>query len=177
MRPDEEAYPYSGAAPYHGLLRANIPTTANPWDYSHTDQYRWLIPDPVPFTDGIQVEMEQFNNSYGASFGSVAFYYLMQLFGDANDDMRVDLADFVILRDTFGQSGQDLAADFDEDGDVDMDDYETFQSTFGLLVWPDLPAAAPGTDVLPDSMAVPEPTSLMLLVLAGWSVVCRCRNR
>jgi len=130
----------------------------------------------VPFTDGIKVEMEQFNRSYGASFGSVAFYYLMQLFGDANDDMRVDLADFVILRETFGQSGQDLAADFDEDGDVDMDDFETFQATLGMLVWPDVPAAAPGTDVLPDSMAVPEPTSLMLLVLAGLSVVRRRRN-
>ncbi len=177
VHPGEEARPYSGAGPYHGLLRANIPTSTNPWDYSHTDQYRWLIPDPVPFTDGIKVEMEQYNRTYGASFGSVAFYYLMQLFGDANDDMRVDLDDFVILRDSFGKSGQGLAADFDEDGDVDMDDFETFQSTFGRLVWSDVPAAAPEPDVLSDNMAVPEPMSLTLLAIAGLSVVRRRRNR
>jgi len=78
VHPDEEAYPYSGIAPYHGLLRANIPLRNDGGsDYAHTDQYRWLIPDPVPFTDGIKVEMEQFNASYEASFGSVAFYYLI----------------------------------------------------------------------------------------------------
>ena len=176
VHPDEEAYPYSGAAPYHGLLRANIPLSNGGADYAHTDQYRWLIPDPVPFTDGIKVEMEHYNRTYGASFGSVAFYYLLPLFGDANGDMRVDLDDFAILRSTFGQSGEGLAADFDEDGDVDLDDLETLLATFGTIASPVSPGMAPGAGMFPESVTTPEPASLMLVAVLAWPVVRRRRR-
>jgi len=176
--PDEEPdYPYSGIAPYHGLLRANVPlNNGGGSDYAHTDQYRWLIPDPVPFTDGIKVETEHYNPTFEASFGSVAFYYLFPLFGDANDDMRVDLYDFAILRDTFGQSGAGLAADFDEDGDVDLDDYETLVATFGMVASPGLPGMAPRAEVFPEGLTIPEPASLMLVVIVAWPVVRRRRR-
>jgi len=177
VHPDEEAYPYSGIAPYHGLLRANVPLKYGGGSaYAHTDQYRWLIPDPVPFTDGIKVEIEHFNRTYEASFGSVAFYYLLPLFGDANGDMQVDLDDFTILRETFGQSGGGLAADFDEDGDVDLDDYETLIATFGMIASPGSPGMAPGAEILPEGLTVPEPASLMLVAVAAWPVVCRRRR-
>jgi len=176
--PDEETYPYSGAGPYHGLLRADIPLDNDGGaEFAHTDQYRWLIPDPVPFTDGVRVQVEQFNYTYGASYGSVGFYYLMRLFGDANDDMRVDLNDFVILRDSFGQSGEDLAADFDRDGDVDIDDYETFKSTFGLTVWDGSPASAPQAGMFQGNSSIPEPTSLLLMALMIRPVLRRRRRR
>jgi hypothetical protein len=177
VHPDEEAYPYSGVAPYHGLLRANIPLKDNGGSaYAHTDQYRWLIPDPVPFTDGIKVDIEQYASSYGASFGSVAFYYLLPFFGDANDDMRVDLYDFAILRGDFGEIGQGLAADFDEDGDVDLDDYEILVSTFGMISSPGLLGAAPDAEVLPANLTIPEPVSLMLFAVVAWPVVRRRRS-
>jgi len=164
----EEAYPYSGIAPYHGLLRAEIPLD-NDGGAAHTDQYRWLIPDPVAFTDGIRVEMEQNNRMFGASFGSVVFYYLLPLFGDANGDMRVDLDDFAILRGTFGQSGEGLAADFDEDGDVDLDDYETLVSGFGTIATFGPPGMAPEAE----SLTIPEPASLMIAMVIAWPALRR----
>jgi hypothetical protein len=177
VHPDEEAYPYSGIAPYHGLLRANVPLLYGGGSaYAHTDQYRWLIPDPVPFTDGIKVDIEHFNRTYEASFGSVAFYYLLPLLGDANGDMQVDLDDFTILRGTFGQSGVGLAADFDEDGDVDADDYETLVATFGTISSPGWQGMAPGAEVFPGGLTVPEPASLMLVAVVAWPIIRRRRH-
>ena len=39
------------------------------------DQYRWLVPDAVPFAQGIDVKVENFGAAAGNVFGSVAFYY------------------------------------------------------------------------------------------------------
>jgi hypothetical protein len=39
-------------------------------------QYRWLIPDLVPFEDGILVEIENYGGQ-DATFGSTAFYYVV----------------------------------------------------------------------------------------------------
>ena len=174
---DEEVYPYSGIAPYHGLLRAQVPLSDDEGAaYAHTDQYRWLIPDPVPFTDGIKVEMEHFLPSYGASFGSVAFYYLLPLLGDANGDMRIDLKDLAVLRGTFDESGEGLAADFDEDGDVDLDDYKILAASFGMAASPGSPEMAPGAEIASHNLTIPEPASLTLLALAAWPVVLRRRR-
>ena len=60
-------FPYSGDAALHGLL-------AFP-NFDRSDQYRWQITDAVPFTTGINVNLENFGQGGGNLFGSTAFYY------------------------------------------------------------------------------------------------------
>ena len=158
--------PTSGTQPFHGLL-AMEDADSNA-SRVRTDQYRWLIADAVPFSDGIEVLQERYGSAE-ANYNSVAFYYLLPRSGDANDDLRVDLEDFVILRSTYGQSGVGLAADFDEDGDVDLDDYEIFVASFGM-------AGSPEAPILPEGLSVPEPTSVMLLILGVSTLVRRGRR-
>lgn len=62
---DETGTPDTAAL--HGLLQFN--------NFVSTDQYRWLIPDSVPFTDSLQVKMENWQSLAGNTFGSTAFYY------------------------------------------------------------------------------------------------------
>ena len=66
--------PMAGAGPYSGLLKMGS------WQSPETSQYRWLIPDLVPFTSSIDVKIENFGNSTppgGAYFNSTAFYYAL----------------------------------------------------------------------------------------------------
>ena len=71
--------------------------------------------------------------------------------GDANGDGVVDLLDFDVLAQNFGQNtGAGAAAgDFNADGVVDLLDFDVLAQNFG--------ASSPGT--------VPEPASLALLAL------------
>ena len=56
--------------------------------------------------------------------------------GDADGDGDVDLDDFVILKNNFGQTGLDTQTscslgDFDLDGDIDLDDFVLLKNNFG----------------------------------------------
>ena len=69
--------PTNGTGPYYGLLNMHDIDTANPTtSYLRTDQYRWLIGDFVPFSQGIDVRIENYGQKGGVLFGSTAFYYL-----------------------------------------------------------------------------------------------------
>ncbi|MCX5649223.1 MAG: DUF2961 domain-containing protein [Planctomycetota bacterium] len=71
------ANPTSGTGPYYGLLNMHDIDLANPaTSYLRTDQYRWLIGDYVPFSDSINVRIENYGNGGDVLFGSTAFYYL-----------------------------------------------------------------------------------------------------
>ncbi|MHC4983173.1 MAG: DUF2961 domain-containing protein [Planctomycetota bacterium] len=160
-QPGEPADPYSGIGPYHGLLRMNFPEVGGTGDnYAHTDQYRWLIGDFVSFTEGIEVEQEQYYTSYGASFGSTAFYYALPILGDANRDGAVDTQDFTILKANLGDAGVWDDADFNGDGLVDTQDFTILKAHLG--------EGAGG--------AVPEPVTMWLLGLAGLAVLRRRRG-
>ena len=52
------------------------------------------------------------------------------LLGDYNNDLAVDLADYVVWRNTLGSTTA-LAADGDGDGLIDADDYIVWKSHFG----------------------------------------------
>jgi hypothetical protein len=51
--------------------------------------------------------------------------------GDASGDGRVDLSDFGLLKQLFGQTGPGLPGDVDHDGDVDLDDFGLLKGHFG----------------------------------------------
>ena len=67
--------PESGTGPYHGLLHMDDE------DFGDTsfrsDQYRWLVPDYVPFTESVNATVENYGKGADVLFGSTAFYYLL----------------------------------------------------------------------------------------------------
>jgi len=83
--------------------------------------------------------------------------------GDYNHNGIVDAADYVVYRDTFGQTGTVLAADGNGNGAIDTGDYDIWRAHFGE-------AAGSGSGVSANS-AVPEPATPVLLILAA-GVIC-----
>lgn len=74
--------------------------------------------------------------------------------GDFNRDGVVNSADYVVWRNTAGQSGWGLAADSDLNGRIDAADYATWRSHFGQSSGAGLAAA------------VPEPATLISVMIA-----------
>ena len=67
--------PEFGTGPYSGLLHMD---DADFGDESfRSDQYRWLIPDYVPFAESVNVTVENYGKGADVLFGSTAFYYLV----------------------------------------------------------------------------------------------------
>jgi serralysin len=82
--------------------------------------------------------------------------------GDYNNNGTVDAADYVLWRNTVGQTGAGLAADGNGNGTVDAADYNIWRANFGRT----LGAAASASHTLPSTIAapienekVPEPLS------------------
>lgn len=76
--------------------------------------------------------------------------------GDYNGDHVVNAADYVLWRDTFGQSataGQ--GADGNANSMIDDGDYAFWRTRFGNVV--------PGTGAVANSMSVPEPGAVVLI--------------
>jgi hypothetical protein len=80
----------------------------------------------------------------------------VELEGDFNRDGIVNAADYIVWRNSDGQSGALLPADADADGSVGAGDYERWRANFGLT------AAGLGTGL---AAAVPEPGTLMLFLV------------
>ncbi len=77
--------------------------------------------------------------------------------GDFDGNGTVDAADFVMWRTTLGQTGTGLRADGNGNGIVDTDDLLVWRARFGQTT-----GSGAGFDVI----AVPEPTTLLLLTSA-----------
>ncbi|MEX2168650.1 MAG: NBR1-Ig-like domain-containing protein [Pirellulales bacterium] len=76
--------------------------------------------------------------------------------GDYNTDGAVNAADYVVWRDTRGQSGTGLPADGNSDGQIDAADHGFWRAHFGDTVDSNLLAR----------QAVPEPSAAVLLIFA-----------
>jgi T5SS/PEP-CTERM-associated repeat protein len=95
------------------------------------------------------------------------------LAGDYNQNGVVDAADYVVWRNSLGQSATDLAADGNGNGIIDAGDYDVWRAHFGS-------AAGSGSSANGRFGAtVPEPASFLLLLhlLVGAIVGRRCRQR
>jgi glucose/arabinose dehydrogenase len=104
-------------------------------------------------------------------------YFLPE--GDYNEDGKVDAADYTVWRNTLGESvlyqpissssafeGYGSGADGDGDGVIDVDDYAIWKAHFGEFV--NIGSGA-------GSLAVPEPTSLLVAVF-GCAIGCAIRR-
>ena len=92
------------------------------------------------------------------------------LTGDYNLNGIVDGADYVVWRNSQGQTGVGLAADGDFDGQITVADYGVWRSRFGQTV--------PGSGAGATDAVVPEPASLVLLLAGGFLAhVCGRRQR
>ncbi len=90
------------------------------------------------------------------------------ILGDYNHDGTIDSGDYVVWRNTLGQSGSALAADSNSDGVVNSNDYNFWRTHYGQTV---------GTFVGNGAAAVPEPTSFALLIFATCCTAAPKRTR
>jgi T5SS/PEP-CTERM-associated repeat protein len=86
--------------------------------------------------------------------------------GDYNHNGIVDAADYTVWRDSLGQSGTGLAADGNASGTIDAGDYNVWKSNFGNRAGSGSGATA----------AVPEPTSMVLLLAGAMTLLVRRRT-
>ena len=135
----------------------------------------WLLPDAGPSDipyygqtfHGINPTYNP-NTNWDVVPATSLFATVPALAGDYNQNGIVDAADYVVWRDTY--SGPNvppvsLAADGDGDGDVDANDHAVWQAHFGQMTPP------PGPDAGSASDAIPEPASLVLIILAAADAV------
>jgi uncharacterized protein YkwD len=86
--------------------------------------------------------------------------------GDYNGNGIVDAADYVVWRDTVGETGGALPADGNRDGVVDADDYGVWRRHFGKVV-----PGPGGASTLASTSTVPEPATLRLISAAAMALV------
>jgi hypothetical protein len=87
------------------------------------------------------------------------------LAGDYNRDNVVDAADFIVWRESVGQTGDDLAADGNSDGVVNDADFNFWRSRLG-----------DGASAVGSATTVPEPTTAALLMLVSLAALKRKRR-
>ena len=147
----------------------NIPVSISGNQYSTTGtQYATsLAADPVQST------VNNLGNSFTTAVPGRSILVLIlspaAVPGDYNNDGIVDAADYTVWRDSFGQASTGLAADGTgsggtPDGVVDDLDYQYWVDHFGAT------SAGNGAE---SSVAVPEPATVALALIATVSLLLR----
>lgn len=91
------------------------------------------------------------------------------LLGDYNLNGKVDSADYVVWRNTLGQTGTGLAADGDFNNVIDAGDFAVFRGHFGETAGMRTGAAS--------NVVVPEPASVLLMLFGVFVVNIRQRQK
>jgi hypothetical protein len=95
------------------------------------------------------------------------------LLGDYNRNGTVDAADYVVWRNSVGQTGAGLDADGDASGTIDAGDYNLWRAHFGQNAGSSASIASFATA----KPAVPEPASAWLTLLGGVIALAIDRSR
>jgi Metallo-peptidase family M12B Reprolysin-like len=137
---------------------------------SHTGSGQANLMSPSGSTD--QLNGSQISNARSSSFARAVSAILA---GDYNRNDTVDAADFVVWRKSFNQFAAGLPADGNKNGRVDNSDYTVWRTNFGE---PGGGAAAnvPMGWSRDATVAVPEPMSVWLAVLAMLPMLARRRH-
>jgi hypothetical protein len=85
--------------------------------------------------------------------------------GDYDHNGVVDAGDYVVYRDTFGQTGVGLAADGNGNNQIDPGDFSVWRANFGNV------ASTSGSATT--TSAVPEPAAVLLLIIGIFACACR----
>jgi hypothetical protein len=96
---------------------------------------------------------------------------LIEPVADYNRNGFVDLADFTLWRNSYGQTGTGLAADGNANGFIDTGDYDLWRAHFGKS----LSASTALASFEPQSTTIPDPATLAMLSLAIVLTFCRAR--
>ena len=133
--------------------------------YTTTGFARRLLGADVDITLETSFSWERnvdYYHNLGKNFG-IAFYqaWVPQVAGDYTGDGVVDADDYVIWRDTLGQTGPGLLADGNGNNQVDAGDYDVWRAHFGQTA-----GSGSATNASMDSLAAaPEPATLLLVSL------------
>lgn len=92
--------------------------------------------------------------AYGANSVTLAVVEATVLAGDYNQNGVVDTADYVVWRNSFGQTGPNLPADGNGNGQIDDGDHSVWKSNFGASI---------GGSANSSIQTVPEPGTLTLI--------------
>lgn len=88
----EGTYPQSAFRPLSGILYVHRTVGV---EHARADQYRWQIADCVPFSQSIDVKIENIYGAIGGTWTSVAFWYKYWCVeADFDSDCDVDFNDF-----------------------------------------------------------------------------------
>lgn len=103
-----------------------------------TNDYHLLISSPAVDAGldlssyGLTYDQENTSRPQGSAYDIGALEYVRETIpGDFNQDGVVDLADYTVWADSFGQTGNLLPADGNGDGTVDLADYTVWADHFG----------------------------------------------
>ena len=98
------------------------------------------------------------------------------LLGDANYDGAVNLSDFTILANNFGDPATYTGGDFDQSGTVNLSDFTILANNFGRTLAADIPPPAAGDEAVIwawHASVVPEPAAAAALLLPAMLLIRR----